>query len=203
MKTIGYCSTLFVVILILFQLAGCGGGKDEPKEAVTEVTAPRNVPEQAAPQAVQEQQADLTKQNDAIVSQKTGPDQATETQPVESDEVSETQPAIQEIMDVIIIENQGYESDKKDPVKFSHLRHNKEYEVSCVECHHLYEDGKNLWKEGDHVDKCVVCHDPVEEKDKAIRLQSAFHKNCRDCHTEASKEGKEAPSKKCSECHGN
>jgi len=116
-------------------------------------------------------------------------------------EPAETQKA-QEVAEVITIENNGYTSDKKGPVKFSHLKHSKEYKVSCAQCHHLYKEGENQWKEGDHVDKCIVCHNSSEEKDKAIKLQNAFHKNCRDCHSEANKEGKTAPSAKCSDCHG-
>lgn len=108
----------------------------------------------------------------------------------------------QEVADLIVIENQGYGSDRKGPVKFSHLKHSREYKASCVKCHHLYQHGKNIWKEGDHVSKCVVCHDPVEEKEKAVKLQSAFHSNCRDCHTMASQEGRNAPYNKCSDCHG-
>ena len=51
MKTIGYCSTFFVVMLILFHPAGCGRGKDEPKEAVQEAAEPQNVSGPEAPQA--------------------------------------------------------------------------------------------------------------------------------------------------------
>jgi hypothetical protein len=130
-------------------------------------------------------------ESNAAVSQKT-----------QSSDAADTQPAAQEVTEVITIENQGYISDKKGPVKFNHLKHNKDYKVSCTQCHHLYKDGENQWKEGDHVDRCIVCHNPAEEKDKAIKLQNAFHKNCRDCHSEAFKEGKAAPSTKCSDCHG-
>jgi hypothetical protein len=115
---------------------------------------------------------------------------------------SEMQPAAQEAADVITVENQGYAADKKGPVKFSHLKHNTDYNVSCDQCHHLYMDGENQWKEGDRADKCIVCHSPLEDKDKAVKLQNAFHKNCRDCHSNVNKEGKEAPSTKCSDCHG-
>jgi hypothetical protein len=73
--------------------------------------------------------------------------------------------------------------------------------VSCTECHHLYKDGRNLWKEGDHVDKWVNCHDPAVDKGKTIKLQNAFHQNCKDCHKEAGKEGKKAPYTKCVDCH--
>jgi hypothetical protein len=173
MKKIGYCSTLFVVMFILFHPAGCGKGEDEARDE-------------------NKQRPDMAGQDNAAVSQETGTTTG----------LTGAQPAVQGIADVIMIDNQGYESDNKGPVKFSHLKHSKEYRASCVECHHLYQDGKNIWKEGDHVNKCVACHDPAEEKEKAVKLQSAFHNNCRDCHTKASQEGKNAPYKKCSECHG-
>ena len=173
MKKYRFYSCLMVMTLILFHLAGCGKGDDEAKDVSRQV-----VPEAATPQAVPEPAG-----------------------PPPIPEVTETTPAVLEIIDVIMIENKVYADDRKGPVKFSHLKHSREYGASCVECHHLYQDGKNIWKEGDHVNKCVVCHDPVEEKEKAVRLQSAFHNNCRDCHTRASQEGKNAPYKKCSECH--
>jgi hypothetical protein len=108
----------------------------------------------------------------------------------------------QEMTELITIENEGYPSKKKGPVKFTHTKHNKDYGVTCDQCHHLYKDGQNQWKEGDHVDKCIFCHSPIDDKDKAIRLQNAFHKNCRECHNEMNKSGRGAPSVKCSDCHG-
>jgi hypothetical protein len=198
-----YYSYFIVVMLILFHLAGCGKGEDEArdvnKQVVPEAAAPKNIPGPA--------------ENITAASQKTEPAQVTESKPTESTkaadaeptgppEVTESEQAAQVIADVVIIENQGYEQDRKGPVKFNHLKHNKEYKASCVECHHLYQDGRNIWKEGDHVDKCVDCHDPAEEKEQAIRLQSAFHNNCRGCHTEMNKQGKKAPDKKCNDCHG-
>lgn len=213
MKNIICFLILFGIILALSPLHGCGGGEDEATKALT---APEDT------QTVVEQEVDLSAENSGTASQITEPLSVSETRPIdqeikpdlpsggdktisqttESVEVTEKTSTMQEIVDVITIENQGYTSDKKGPVKFSHLKHNKEYDIDCVQCHHLYQDGENIWKEGDKVDKCVVCHDPVEDKDKAIKLQSAFHKNCRDCHSEANKEGKEAPSIKCTECHG-
>jgi len=182
MKTIICFVALVGIMLVISPMPGCGNGEDRPKKAVQEP---------AAPQTVVEKKADLPAENNVTISQKTEPT-----------EVTEPRPAVQEIVDVIVIENQGYITDKKGPVKFNHIKHNKEYKISCVECHHLYKDAVNLWKEGDRVNKCVVCHDPVEEKDKVVKLQDAFHKNCRDCHTEVSKEGKEAPHTKCTGCHG-
>jgi hypothetical protein len=204
---------LFCLIALISPLQGCGGSEDKSKKAESESdqtqmavegnegqpamnngtpsrnTEPTEIAEMqpAAPEVKTKQTAD----SNAAVSQK-----------AQSSDAAEIQPAAQEVTEVITIENQGYTSDKKGPVKFNHLKHNKDYKVSCDQCHHLYKDGENQWKEGDHVDKCIVCHNPTEEKDKVIKLQNAFHKNCRDCHSEASKEGKAAPSTKCSDCHG-
>ena len=99
----------------------------------------------------------------------------------------------------LMIENQGYKTDKKGPVKFSHEKHSKDYGVACTDCHHEYSDGKNTWKEGDPVKKCNACHDPIKTDGNVHKLQTAFHKNCKDCHKEH--KDKNAPYKKCNDCH--
>lgn len=104
--------------------------------------------------------------------------------------------------DEVTIENKGYKKDKKGAVHLSHKKHHEEYQVDCTDCHHNYEDGKNVWKEGDPVKKCVDCHDPNKSEGKIKRLQLAFHTNCKDCHKEAKKEGKDKPpTTKCTDCH--
>ena len=109
--------------------------------------------------------------------------------------------------DEIKIENQGYKEDKKGPVKLSHKKHSakkadKGYEVACADCHHVYKDGKNIWKEGDKVEKCSECHSPLKKEGKVLKLNLAYHKNCKDCHKKMIEEGKkEAPFKKCNDCH--
>jgi len=109
--------------------------------------------------------------------------------------------AEQVVPDKLEIENKGYKKDKKRPVLFSHKKHSTEYKVACADCHHVYKDGKNVWKEGDHVDKCSKCHDlnksTEENGEKVMKLQNAFHRNCKNCH----KEKKKGPFKKCNECH--
>jgi hypothetical protein len=115
----------------------------------------------------------------------------------------------------VVIENKGYKKDKKGPVTFQHKKHQEEYlnlddkKIACTECHHKYEDEKNVWKEGDPVKKCGAedCHDPLKKKGKKQhKLQIAFHKNCKDCHKAIVKAGKkkanEAPFKKCVNCMG-
>ena len=103
--------------------------------------------------------------------------------------------------DKINIENDGYKKDKKGAVAFSHNKHAVDYKVACTECHHIYEDGKNTWNENSPVKKCVECHDPNKKADKVLKLQFAFHNNCRKCHKVAAKKGAEAPYKKCNGCH--
>ena len=102
---------------------------------------------------------------------------------------------------VIEIENPGYAKDKKGPVAFDHVAHTDKAKVACVECHHDYKDGKNVWKEGMEVKKCSDCHDINKntEQDgmKVMKLQNAYHKNCKNCH----KEEKKGPYKKCNDCH--
>ena len=98
----------------------------------------------------------------------------------------------------------------KPPVLFTHEKHFKEHGVKCDECHHIYKDGKNVWKEGDSVAKCIECHPSdrnlAKEKAKELGvkrfydLKNAFHKNCQTCHKEVDKEGKKAPVQ-CAECH--
>ena len=102
---------------------------------------------------------------------------------------------------VIDIENKGYKKDKKRPVPFDHIAHTKAG-AKCVDCHHVYKKaGENTWKEGDEVQKCSECHDINKntEKDgmKVMKLQNAYHRNCKNCH----KEKKKGPFKKCNDCH--
>jgi hypothetical protein len=108
-----------------------------------------------------------------------------------------------DVPDKVKIENEGYKKDKKGPVKLSHKKHAQEYKLGCTECHHEYKDGKNVWKEGDPVKKCSACHDPENKKGNADKLQNAYHKNCKNCHKDMVKEGKakDAPFKKCNDCH--
>ena len=91
--------------------------------------------------------------------------------------------------DDIVIENEGYETDRKGPVEFSHLAHMEDYEIECMGCHHDYQDGKNVWDEGDSVEKCVSCHDPLKSEGNVKKLKTAYHKNCKKCHQDLAKEG--------------
>ncbi|MFZ5586979.1 MAG: cytochrome c3 family protein [Thermodesulfobacteriota bacterium] len=85
----------------------------------------------------------------------------------------------------------------KVPVEFSHLKHNVDYKIACDKCHHVMKDGKNVWKEGDKVQKCAECHKSPKQDEGGVKsLYNALHKQCKDCH----KEAKKGP-QKCDECH--
>lgn len=114
----------------------------------------------------------------------------------------------QKVSDEIKLQNKGYAKDKKGAVKLTHKKHNVDFKIACAECHHVYEGGKNVWKEGDKVEKCSKCHPIIWEKGKkkkkgeAMKLQNAYHKNCKTCHKTLKKEGKKTgPFKKCNKCH--
>jgi hypothetical protein len=106
------------------------------------------------------------------------------------------------VPDEVTIENQ-YEKDRKPPVKLTHKKHATDYGVSCEDCHHDYQGGKNVWKEGDEVKKCSACHDPENKQGNVDKLNNAYHQNCKDCHKELVKSGKskDAPYRKCTKCH--
>jgi hypothetical protein len=104
--------------------------------------------------------------------------------------------------DEIMIDNEGYTADKKGPAPFSHKKHAEDYQAACTDCHHDYQDGKNVWTQNDPVKKCVECHNPVKEEAEGLDLKKAFHDNCKDCHKQAVADGKtNAPDKKCTGCH--
>jgi hypothetical protein len=98
----------------------------------------------------------------------------------------------------------------KGAVEFSHQKHNVEYKIACNQCHHKYADGKNVWKEGDPVEKCNKCHTEMtvegEKKlppdQQKLNLKLAFHNDCQGCHLKMKKEN---PSTKaavtCTACH--
>jgi hypothetical protein len=110
----------------------------------------------------------------------------------------------------IVLMSSLWKTPTKGPVKLTHKKHLKDYGVSCLECHHVYRDGKNVWEPGMAVDKCHECHDEPTVKgenslppgSKLRNLKLAFHKNCQGCHRTLKAENPEsnAPTV-CSKCH--
>ena len=120
--------------------------------------------------------------------------------------------ATQKAPDTINIKASLWPNPTKGPVKFSHKKHAEDYKVACAECHHVFKDGKNVWKEGDKVDKCEACHNeptitgemklpPDKQK---LNLKIAFHKNCQGCHQQLKKKDPAKYAKipvTCAQCH--
>lgn len=145
-------------------------------------------------------------------------------------------------LEVIVIDNKGYKKDRKGPCKFTHVKHAKDFKISCWECHHDFnkdsnnawivpkpqaileaqgteeikdteadkkaleaqeaQENLNIWSPWGKTKKCSECHDPNEKKDGAIRLQAAYHKNCKGCHIERRIYGNDYLAyRKCTKCH--
>lgn len=151
-------------------------------------------------------------------------------------------------LEVITINNKGYKKDRKGPAKFDHVKHARDYKISCWECHHEYKDNKqtkkvdeaeeiqqaeqtekkvddvknvenvkneqnektlpkeltaqNIWSPWGKTKKCIECHDPVEKKNDTLKLQAAYHINCKTCHKERRIYGNDYLAyRKCTTCH--
>ncbi|HUT72101.1 MAG TPA: cytochrome c3 family protein [Desulfatiglandales bacterium] len=109
-----------------------------------------------------------------------------------------------DVPDEVSIHSDAFGTHKKGSVNLTHKKHNVDYKVACAECHHVYEAGKNVYKEGDPVKKCSECHDPVKTEGNVKKLMLAYHKNCQGCHKDLEKAGKTTgPTTKCNDCHAN
>lgn len=101
----------------------------------------------------------------------------------------------------IILQDPVYEDPSKPAVKFPHILHAEDLSIDCLNCHHRFEAGKNVWRAGDEVPGCRSCH-PYEksaEEASLIRLKdgNAYHFLCRGCHE---KQGA-GPNENCGACH--
>ena len=104
--------------------------------------------------------------------------------------------------DMIKINNDVYDKDRKGPVSFGHRNHAMDYGISCWDCHHDYVDGENTWSPWDGTMKCIECHDPAENNGDIMKLQTAYHLNCKTCHKDRKVFGNDAQAyRKCTTCH--
>lgn len=101
------------------------------------------------------------------------------------------------VEDSFKIQDKLFKKPKKSAVEFTHKKHSVDHKLACTECHHVYKDGKNVFKDGDKVQECSACHtSPKKNQGKMLSLYNAFHDNCKTCH----KAAKKGP-RKCNECH--
>ncbi|MFC1669722.1 cytochrome c3 family protein [Spirochaetota bacterium] len=105
---------------------------------------------------------------------------------------------------VIILNNENIFIEKqRSPVSFPHKKHMDS--VDCRDCHHLYQDGKNVikvseLKPGDPMVKCSNCHG-AEDVGNSYNLMDAFHIQCIECHRKNNQEGLKTGPMLCGECH--
>jgi nitrate/TMAO reductase-like tetraheme cytochrome c subunit len=99
--------------------------------------------------------------------------------------------------DIVIHTKEVFKETKKAPVTFSHEKHK---DAKCIDCHHDYKDGKNVWQEGQEVKKCGACH-AFEAQDKTLKLEKAYHDKCQGCHKKLKKDKKKTGPTSCSKCH--
>lgn len=110
-------------------------------------------------------------------------------------------PASSSNLDVIIINNDDYPVTRRGPVAFTHLKHAREYGISCWDCHHEFEDNVNVWVPWGYTGRCSDCHDPFGDEEM-YGLQKAFHVNCRGCHQAMVEQDKKTgPHRGCFGCH--
>jgi hypothetical protein len=122
--------------------------------------------------------------------------------------------AMEQAPDTVTMHSPVFDKHKKGLVTFTHMKHHMDYKIPCADCHHVYKEGKNVWKEGDEVQKCMYCHSepkaPRAEKgesapSKAEKIKkyyySAIHENCVGCHKALKKEAKSTGPTTCNACH--
>ena len=122
--------------------------------------------------------------------------------------------ASQQAPDTITMDSKVFAKHTKSLVTFSHKKHHEDYKLPCTDCHHHYEGGKNVWKEGDEVQKCTACHseakastakegEPKLSQKEEIKkyYYSAIHENCVGCHMDLKKEAKPTGPTACKDCH--
>ncbi|MFZ2089923.1 MAG: cytochrome c3 family protein [Desulfobaccales bacterium] len=88
---------------------------------------------------------------------------------------------------------------EKPQVRFSHKRHPKA-RIACEQCHHDYQKGRNVWREGQPVEKCQDCHKLLAKRG-LIDIQEAFHRQCKGCHLAKRKARQKAGPIQCEGCH--
>jgi hypothetical protein len=112
--------------------------------------------------------------------------------------------------EVITIKAALWPTPTKQVAPFTHKKHNEEYKIACDQCHHVYKDGKNTWKEGDKVEKCEKCHtEPTIQGEKKLppdqlklNLKNTMHQQCQGCHQKLKKEKPDTKAPvTCAGCH--
>lgn len=105
--------------------------------------------------------------------------------------------------EMVLNQDTTAQNRQRSEVRFPHGLHMNSLE--CLDCHHVYEEGKNILDEGELYEgnpdtRCNSCHD----KDASMDTTKAFHHKCMGCHIKAT--NKKAHSRNpgmCGSCHRN
>ncbi len=100
---------------------------------------------------------------------------------------------------IVINNKEVFKKKSRAPVEFPHASHMALDGISCTDCHHRFEKGKNVLvpdelTEDNKSISCAVCH-----KGKS-NLTKAYHNQCIGCHDGKSKKKPTGP-RMCGECH--
>ncbi len=107
-------------------------------------------------------------------------------------------------MESITISNQVFKSRSRSSVQFNHGNHMMIEGVSCTDCHHRFENGKNVLDTSELTSEnksifCSSCH--MNESS----LKNSYHRLCIGCHQSMTKslinKNKTAAPRLCGECH--
>jgi hypothetical protein len=93
------------------------------------------------------------------------------------------------------------EGKTRPAVSLPHNRH-VEAGLSCKDCHHIYENGKNVLdesqlEEGNKALRCLACHGLKSR----LTPEKAFHNQCTGCHRKYLMEKKKTGPRYCGGCH--
>ena len=203
-------SVFFLLCLSMTCLVMCGFGctGDEPKD----VSKERALPAQEAKKAPETKTAPVKETKQIPEARSLPAKEVKEASREDSTQKGETKGVAKTEMPPaeILILSPLWEKHTKGGVAFTHEKHAKDYKIGCDECHHIYENGKNVWKEGMPVDKCEACHNEGTVKGetkllpdaKKKNLKLAFHRNCQGCHRKLKKEdSKTSAPTTCGKCH--
>jgi hypothetical protein len=95
-----------------------------------------------------------------------------------------------------VVNNSVFKNPQRTRTIFRHNSHNEKARIDdCIECHHVYKDGKRLEDASSEDKHCSDCHD-LMDAGRTPSLRKAFHLNCRGCHEKSGK-----GSVMCGECH--
>jgi hypothetical protein len=102
---------------------------------------------------------------------------------------------------IVFDPSKTFGKSNRPAVTFAHNRH-VESGLSCKDCHHVYENGKNILdesklEEGNQGIHCSACHGPKFR----IHLEQAFHDQCIGCHRRFQNEKKRSGPLFCGQCH--